>query len=119
MKNVFALYSYRISYAVAGICGIILMTVLPVWGLVPASGWARVFFGDAVVCRFIVFSRNASLLQAGKKSIPWSLLTPYCIISIIVLAVWTTIRNQGITWRGTRYSLQELKQQEPLFTLFS
>ena len=119
MKNIFALYGYRISYVAAGLVGIIVMNIVPFWGLFLAQGPARILFGLAVLCRFAVFSFNARAVKGGPGLLLWSLLTPYLIVYTVIKAVWTTIRNQGIDWRGTHYSLQELKKQEPLFTFFS
>jgi len=118
MKNIFALYGYRVSYVAAGLVGIIVMNIIPFWGLLLAQGSARIFFGLTVLCRFAVFSLNARAVKGGPGLLLWSLLTPYLIVYTVIKAVWTTIRNQGIDWRGTHYSLQELKKQEPLLTLF-
>lgn len=116
MKNIFALYGFRVSYAAVGILGILLMTVLPPWGMLLVPGWAGIFFGLAVCCRLAVFAWNGKAVQGSMGNILWSLVTPYLIIYIIIQSVRTTLQNQGIDWRGTRYPLQELKEQEPLFT---
>ena len=118
MKNIFALYSYRLVYVTGALFGIIVMTIIPVWGLLLAQGAARVFFGAAVLCRFAVFIRNAGGVGVRPALFLWSLLTPYLTVYIIMKAVWTTITNKGIDWRGTHYSLEELKKEEPLLTLF-
>jgi cellulose synthase/poly-beta-1,6-N-acetylglucosamine synthase-like glycosyltransferase len=118
MKNIFALYSYRLVYVVGALLGIIVMTIVPVWGLVLAQGAARVFFGGAILCRFAVFLQNARGVGGHPGLFLWSLLTPYLTVYIIIKAVWTTLKNKGIDWRGTHYSLEELKKEEPLFTLF-
>jgi len=118
MKNIFALYGYRVSYVAVGLVGIIVMNIIPLWGLLLAQGPARILFGLTVLCRFAVFSFNARAVKGGPGLLLWSLLTPYLIVYTVIKAVWTTIRNQGIDWRGTHYSLQELKKQEPLLTLF-
>ena len=115
MKNIFALYGYRISCAGAAIAGIIIMTILPQGGLLFAGTPARILFGLVLLCRLAFFSITARMIRVRPIPVFWSLLTPYLIIAIIVQAVRTTITNQGIDWRGTRYSLQELRKQEPLF----
>ncbi len=119
MKNIFALYSYRVSHAAVAVFGIMVMTVVPFWGLLLAQGTARIFFGLTLLCRFGAFFCNAHAMKVRFTFFPWSLVTPYLIICIVVKAVWTTLARQGIDWRGTHYSLQELKKEEPLFTLFT
>ena len=119
MKNIFALYSYRLDYVAAAVLGIIVMTIVPLWGLLLVPGPARIFFGLAVLGRLAVFACTARVVKGGPSLILWSLLTPYLIVMIVIKAVWTTLANKGIDWRGTHYSLQELKNQEPLLPFFS
>lgn len=119
MKNIFALYSYRIDYVVVALLGIILLTIVPVWGVLVTQGTARIFFGITVLCRIAVFICNARGMKLPLVLSLWSLGTPYLTVYIVIKAVWTTLRNQGIDWRGTHYSLEELKKEDSLFTLFS
>jgi cellulose synthase/poly-beta-1,6-N-acetylglucosamine synthase-like glycosyltransferase len=118
MKNIFAFFSYRIDYAAAAILGNIMLTIVPVWGLFISSGPALIFFSGTVLCRFAVFSCNARGMKVSSASFLWSLVTPYLTVYIVIKAVWTTLRNQGIDWRGTHYSLEELKKEDQLFTFF-
>ncbi len=119
MKNIFALYSYRISFAAAGVFGIIALAIVPFWGLLLSQGVARLFFGGALLCRLALFFCNSQAMRVRLTVLPWSLVTPYFIVYIVVKAVWTNLIQQGIEWRGTHYSLEELKKEEPLFTFFS
>jgi cellulose synthase/poly-beta-1,6-N-acetylglucosamine synthase-like glycosyltransferase len=118
MKNIFALYSYRIDYAVVALLGIILLTIVPVWGLFVPQVMVRTFFGAAILCRLSVFVCNARGMNVASIVAPWALVTPYLTVFIIVKAVWKTLQNQGIDWRGTHYPLKELKQEDQLFTFF-
>ncbi len=114
MKNVFALYNYNTVLAVAAILGIISLTILPLWGAVCLSGVARSFFAASLFCRFTLFFAHAGEMGIPACQVGWSLLTPYLTCYIIARAVCKTLKNKGIQWRGTRYSLHELKEQEPL-----
>lgn len=118
MKNIFALYSYRIDYVTVALLGIIMLTIVPFWGFCMTQGMARIFFGAAILCRFAVFICNARGLNVPSTLFLWSLVTPYLTVYIILKAVGTTLKNQGINWRGTYYSLKDLKKEEPLLTLF-
>ena len=118
MKNIFALYSYRTDYVAGAVVGILMLTIVPVWGIFTTMGTVRILFCATVMCRFAVFICNARGMKVPSTLFLWSLVTPYLTIYIIIKAVWTTLRNQGIDWRGTHYSLKELKKEEPLFTLF-
>ena len=117
MKNIFALYNYRIDFVAVAILGIILLTIVPVWGLLIPQGTVRIFFGASILCRFAVFVTNARSMKVHVAVVFWSLITPYITVYTVIKAVWTTLRNQGIDWRGTHYPLKQLKKEEPLLTL--
>ena len=119
MKNIFAFYSYRIDYVAVALFGFILLTIVPVWGIIITQGASRIFFSAAVLCRIAVFVCHAIGMKVPATLFLYSLVTPYLTVYIVIRAVWTTLKNQGIDWRGTHYSLEELKKEEPLFTLFS
>ncbi len=114
MKNVYAMYGYRLLYAAVGIGGIVVMTMLPPWGVLLCRGWPQLMLAAALTCRLLVFTCNSRLLGIGPGSIPFALLTPYLMVYIIIKAVVTTIGNQGIDWRGTHYPLKELQKEEML-----
>lgn len=102
-----------------GLLGIIIMTIIPIWGLILAPGTARFFFAAAVLCRFSIFTYNIKWMNTSPAAFPWALLTPYLTVYIVIKAVWTTLKNKGIDWRGTHYPLHELKKEAPLITFFS
>ncbi len=116
MKNIFALYSYRINYVAVALLGIITLTIVPVWGMILSQGTARILFTATVLCRLAVFICNARGMKAPLSILPWSLVTPYLTVYIVIKAVWTSLKNQGIDWRGTHYSLKELRKEESLFS---
>jgi len=110
MKNTFAAYHYRLRAAAAGVGAILLLGVLPLWGLIFAPGPARLLFGGAVAIRILSFIHGFREGGISPWYVGWSLLTPYLSIYITVKSVFLTLRNQGITWRGTHYPLEKLKQ---------
>ena len=116
MKNVFALYSYRIDYVAAATMGIVLLTIVPLWGLLIPQGMVRMFLGASILCRLAVFISNSRGMNVPLVAVFWSLVTPYLTVYILIRAVWTTLRKQGIDWRGTHYPLKELKKEEPLLS---
>ena len=115
MKNVFALYDFKISKALTGLFMIFLLTVLPLWMALLGSGFLR-FLGVLSVCvRLLSTVYGARISGVSCRAAVFSFLTPYINMYIIVKAVFITVRNDGIRWRGTFYSLDKLKESPSLF----
>lgn len=119
MKNVFALYNFRVTWVLAGIVIIFVMTIFPVWGVFLADGYARLLFLATVMVRGIAFVRGSVMLGNGIRSFPWSLVTPYINIFIMIKATVTTLKNKGIDWRGTYYPLAQLRNNMPILQPFA
>lgn len=119
MKNVFALYNFRVTWVLAGIVLIFVMAIFPVWGIFLADGYARLLFLATVMVRGIAFVRGSIMLGNGIRSLPWSLVTPYINIFIMIKATVTTLKNKGIDWRGTHYPLEQLRDNMPILQPFA
>jgi len=109
MKNTFALYNYSVFRALFALIMIFLLGILPAWGVLLATGTTRILFGLTLAVRLFSFASGFRTLGKNPLLAFWSLVTPYINIYITVKATVTTLRNKGITWRGTHYSLDELK----------
>jgi glycosyltransferase involved in cell wall biosynthesis len=114
MKNIFALYNFRISYVLVAILMICVMTILPVWGAIFATGPVRICFALAALTRLSSCAYGARYTATTLWSVPFSLLTPYINIYIILKGMLITLANRGIDWRGTHYPLDRLKKNQPI-----
>jgi hypothetical protein len=114
MKNVFALYDFKVAYVLVSVLVVLLASVAPFWLLLLAGTKTKVVALLTIAVRFYSFSLGAKAMGAPSRLMFWSLLTPYVNLFIILKATITTIRNKGITWRGTFYPLEELKKNEPI-----
>ncbi len=119
MKNVFALYNFRVTWVLAGIVLIFVMAIFPVWGIFLADGYARLLFLATVLVRGIAFVRGSVMLDNGIRPFPWSLVTPYINIFIMIKATMMTLKNKGIDWRGTHYPLEQLRDNMPILQPFA
>ena len=112
MKNSFAVYHYRVIEIFLSVLFILLLSILPFWAFLFTSGITRILFGAAVLTRILAFV----IVFLDTKMSPWyslwSLVPPYINIYITVKAAITTVRNKGITWRGTHYPLNELMESK-------
>ncbi|MDD3814360.1 MAG: glycosyltransferase family 2 protein [Desulfocapsaceae bacterium] len=111
MKNIFALANFNTALALGGVLGLGLLTILPQWGLLFAQGPARLFFGLTVALRLAFFSQAARHSGLSPWLAPAALLTPYLTVYIILRATFLTLKNNGIFWRGSHYSLDELRRK--------
>jgi glycosyltransferase involved in cell wall biosynthesis len=110
MKNTFAVYNYRVSLVLISIVLISLLNILPLFGVLFGGGAARALFGSIILIRLLFFVHGASIAKISPWSAPFSLLSPAVALYIIVKATVTTLVHRGITWRGTFYSLEKLKE---------
>jgi len=110
MKNIFALVNFNTALALAGVVGISMLTILPPWGVLLCHGPARLFFALTVTLRLAFFSQAARYSGLSPWLAPAALVTPYVTVYTILKATSTTLKNKGISWRGSRYSLDELRR---------
>jgi len=111
MKNVFALVGYNTMLALTGALGIGLLTILPQWGALFCHGPARYVFALTVVLRLFFFGQAARQAGFSCRITPAALITPYLTIYTILRAVLLTLRRKGIVWRGSHYSLEQLRRK--------
>ncbi|HEY1939694.1 MAG TPA: glycosyltransferase [Candidatus Angelobacter sp.] len=110
-KNLFAFLQFRVSLVLAVCAVTFFLCVCPFLGLVLAPGWARVPFAAAIA---VIATAYAFTGRYMYNSV-WLFLT--CPIAAIVFAFATlqsafiALRDGAITWRGTKYSLAELKKK--------
>src|SRR5215472_10040471 len=110
-KNLFAFLRFRISLVVACCVLVLFLCAWPFAGLVLAPGWARVPFATVVAMIALAYTLTGRYMSSS----PWMFLT--CPIAALVFAFATlqsafiAVRDGGITWRGTWYSLEELKKK--------
>jgi hypothetical protein len=110
-KNLFAFLEYRMSTVVAVCALICFLCVWPFVGLALAPGWARAGFAVAVASialRYMLFMRFV-------PSPAWLFLTcpagALVFVAAVLRSAYATIRDNAVTWRGTRYPLEELRKK--------
>lgn len=110
MKNIFALYDFKVANVLLAVQLICIMTILPVWGTIFAVGTARICFGLAAATRLLSSSFGAKHTGTTQWTVPFSLVTPYVNIYIMLKGMVTVLTNRGIEWRGTNYPLDKLRK---------
>lgn len=109
-KNIFAAYNFNIITVAFSTIITIFVGLLPQIALFFSTGPARLIFGLIVIFRLWAFATNAHKYNLHARWAPWVLISPLLSLYTTWLAVFSTLRNNGITWRGTFYPLAELKK---------
>jgi len=109
-KNTFAGLFYSYIMVIFSISGIFISQIWPYLAFFFTEGTTRFFYGASIILLFLVYQQTANVMAKGSLGyfivFPISaLLFIYCIIRATLL---TTIRG-GIIWRGTFYSIKDLK----------
>ncbi len=114
-KNAFAGLCYSLPRVVAALGVLTLITVFPYLCLTLARGRTRLLFGAGIAIHLTHFAyvnrRTGRQVAIFLPAFPLlSLLFSYTVLR----AVWLTLRQGGIAWRGTHYTLAELRGQTGL-----
>lgn len=113
-KNMFSLVHYRVLLIPILLLAVIVPTIFPVWGIILGDLSVRIICVLTLGIRLATFFKGLQKQQMTRWYLPGCLITPYISCYIIVKAVFVTLANGGITWRGQHYALAELRKTEPL-----
>ncbi|MBM4186027.1 MAG: glycosyltransferase [Gemmatimonadetes bacterium] len=108
-KNMFAGIDYNVALSVVGGLTQLCFGVVPVAGLAVTGGETRLLFGLQIAVLITTLWRLAR--EADIR--PWSVLLFPVVVLLFVFIMWRTMLlnlvHGGLQWRGTFYSLRELK----------
>ena len=108
-KNAFAGLNYSVGLAAFGLLATLALAVWPFLAVWLSDGTTQALYATAAIAQMLGYSGAAFT----KRSRPWlALLYPVAALLfewIVAAAVLRTLRHRGIEWRGTFYSLDELR----------
>jgi glycosyltransferase involved in cell wall biosynthesis len=110
-KNLFTVFRYSPALAVLGCAGIAMTTIVP-FGAVIVHGFmlpAAVAIGS-ILTAYVVMSRRTGIPAWNGLLAPFSAAV---IIYATLRSAFITLRQGGVIWRGTFYSLAELRRSLP------
>lgn len=113
-KNLFSGFRYRFTYALAGVIGQLLFFFFPFIGLWFIPGWPRIAYilSAAIAIGLYIISTRRMTRDSGREAIVFP-ITVCLLVYVLSRSVYLTLRRGGIYWRGTFYSLRELKRRRP------
>ncbi|HEY0702231.1 MAG TPA: glycosyltransferase [Candidatus Acidoferrales bacterium] len=109
-KNFYAATGFRVWMAAAQLVSIFLAWIFPWLALPFVHGWARAF---AVIAIVLPVLAQAGAAREFRVSMLYALTQPVGALIfcwMLLRSTVITLRNGGITWRGTFYPTEELKR---------
>ncbi|HKS75191.1 MAG TPA: glycosyltransferase family 2 protein [Terriglobales bacterium] len=109
-KNFFAVMSFQWPRAVLSCFALAFLNLMPFVGVWLAHGWARVPYGIALLSMYLIYFG-----MSGMSAVPSyyfflhpvsTLLFVYTMLRSMLVTLW----HGGVTWRGTKYPLEELRR---------
>jgi glycosyltransferase involved in cell wall biosynthesis len=109
-KNFFAILSFQWSRALVSCFALAFLNLMPFLGLSIAPGWTRLPYAVALFAMAMIY-----VGMSLKSSIPpyYFLLHPVStalFVYAVLRSMYLTLTQGGVLWRGTKYSLEELKR---------
>ncbi len=109
-KNFFAAAQYSVPMVAVQLAGLIGMLVLPWVTIFFVDGWARL---SAAVAMLVPAIAQAAVASEFGVSPLYGITTPVGALIMcwmLLRSTIVTLKNGGITWRGTFYALKDLKR---------
>jgi len=109
-KNFFAAANFSLLVVAVQLVGILTMDVAPFAALIWPPGWARAFAGTAVLAILAFHAGVAITLRVAPLYALTHPIGALILCYMLLRSTVVTLRHGGITWRGTFYSMEELKR---------
>jgi glycosyltransferase involved in cell wall biosynthesis len=109
-KNSFAILSFQSWRTLLSAFTLAFLNLLPFLGVIFAHGWVRLPYAIALASMFLIY---VGMSLHSKVPPYYFLLHPVSttlFVYTLLRSMFQTLRNDGIVWRGTHYSLDELKR---------
>jgi glycosyltransferase involved in cell wall biosynthesis len=109
-KNFFAGFGYNLGFVAAGISGLLLLNIAPLFGLLFGHGWIRIFAAIALVIALGFYGGAAASMRVSPLYALTYPLGSILLSYMLLRSAVVTLKQGGIVWRDTFYPLDELKR---------
>jgi len=111
-KNLFSGFRYSYWFALAACLGQLLFFILPWLGLLLLWDWRGAVFSVCVILQIWLYRQMVARMIGKHAGEAYQLpVSASLLLYTMCRSVWLTWRQGGIYWRGTFYSLRELKRK--------
>jgi glycosyltransferase involved in cell wall biosynthesis len=109
-KNFFALMHFSVKRTL-GFCFLLLLfNWVPFIGILFAHGWARLPFAVTLLAIFCMYVGMSWTTPIWPQYFLLHPVSAGLLVYTMMVSMITTLRNEGVIWRGTHYSLADLKR---------
>jgi len=108
-KNLFAVLDFRWTRTLGAGLLLVVLNLFPFLGVWLAPGWSKAGFAITIAA---IGALYVGLYRIARISPAYALLHPVnslIMIYALALSVAATLWHGGVVWRGTKYSLEELR----------
>ena len=109
-KNFFAGFGYNLGFVAAGISGLLLLNIAPLFGLLFGHGWIRIFAAIALVIALGFYGGAAASMRVSPLYALTYPLGSILLSYMLLRSAVVTLKQGGIVWRDTFYPLDELRR---------
>lgn len=108
-KNLFAYLRFRVTLMLGACLGFFILGIWPFAGLALAPGWARAGFALGIVLCAANFWKMALYSRISPAYFFTYPLAAALAAFATLRSAFLALHNGGVVWRGTKYSLAELR----------
>jgi len=109
-KNFFAILSFQWWRVFASWLGLAFLNLMPFVGIFLAHGWARVPYGVALLSMFLIYFGMSGMSAIPAYYFVFHPISTSFFLFTLLRSTYLTVSQGGVTWRGTKYPLEELRK---------
>ncbi len=109
-KNMFSLMLYRWPRTLGAAFLLLVLNLGPFVGAALAPGWSRLGYGAALAAMALLYSGIAPHLGISRLHFVLHPVASVVFTYALLRSAFHAVRHRGVVWRGTKYSLEELRK---------
>ena len=109
-KNFFAVMSFQWLRALVSCLALAFLNLMPFLGVWLAHGWAKLPYVIALLSMYLIYFGMSSMSSVPSYYFFLHPVSTLLFVYTMLRSMLVTLWHGGVTWRGTKYPLEELKR---------